>query len=368
MKSDYVNINLIGDIVLPLFKKYQNYDIDYIIKFLTPNSINIGNLESPILKSTPIKNPNEIKKKIVLFSLSESTKILSDLNIKIVSLANNHIFDFGYDGFKETLEILKNINIKWFGAGKNIFSSLKPLIIKSNNLKIGFIGMGWELIECVIADKKNYGVFPLKSKYLRIISSIKKYVDYLIVYVHWDYELERYPIPFHRELAHIMISFGADLICGSHPHRVQGIEEFSNKLIIYSLGNFILPQKEYIKGLRAPKYPKISNFSFILNLKISKNKEILTKIIPFKLINKKFLPLRDESMFLKLMNDLSLPLKLNSKEYYNYFKKNRKNNFLPILTNHENLNKILLKVNILRIWALKKLKNFRDLSKFVLKI
>lgn len=343
MQSENIKINIVGDIVLPSYEENKKYKIKYLKKFLSLDSINIGNLESVILKNPPEKNQYKIEnKKIVLFSLEESISFLKDLNINIVSLANNHIFDFGCEGFNETIQILKKYNIKWFGAGKNLKSSFKPLIIRYKDIKIGFIGMGWDFIGSINSSKNKYGVTPLHSYYLPTIKIFKKKVDYLIIFLHWGYELERYPLPYQREMAHKMIELGANFIIGSHPHRIQGIEKCLDGIIVYSVGNLLIPQKEYLKGYLIPSYPKFSNFSFIFHLELSKNKVINYRKIPFKLINYKFSKLSNEHLFLKIIEKLSEPFRQNKKEYYHFFKKNRKNRHLPILTEKIWLNKILL--------------------------
>jgi len=344
-ESEPLKINIIGDIVFPPYNDYNKYNFKYINQFLNQNSINIGNLEAPILFSPTLINKKELqRKRIIMYSEQSAVIFLKTLNISAVSLANNHIFDFGYEGFKQTVKILSENNIEWFGAGKNLKSSIKPLVIKKNNIKIGLIGIGWSIIESINSKKESYGVPSINYNYLSLIDYLKKKIDFLIIYFHWGYEHERFPLPYQREIAHKMIDFGANLIIGSHPHRIQGIEKYSNGLIVYSLGNFIIPSKKYIQGYFTPKFPLFSNISFILNLELSKDKILNYNVIPFKLLNNEFQKLSNDTLFSKILTSLSDPLVLKKKEYRNFFRINRSNRYLPILTNYEYFNIILFQL------------------------
>jgi len=195
------SINIVGDIVFPSYMDLENYKIDHIKQYLPPKSINIGNLEAPILYSLKTINKERLqRKKIIMYSQRESISFLKKLSINVLTLANNHIFDFGYEGFNQTTENLNNNNnnnIKWFGAGKNFMSSIKPLVIEKNNIRISFIGIGWSIIESVNSKKNKYGGPSINHNYLSFISHLKKKIDFLIVYFHWGYEHERFPLPYH---------------------------------------------------------------------------------------------------------------------------------------------------------------------------
>ena len=164
----------------------------------------------------------------------------------MVSLANNHIFDYGVEGFIDTVGFLKEQKIFYCGAGLNIKEASKPCIIEKDNIKIGIIACGWDLIQCIPASVNSPGVNILNlENVLSQIKNIRKEVDLLITFIHWGYEFEIYPLPIHKNLARKMVDSGVDIIVGSHPHVVQGCEKYNNKFIFYSLGNFFFPDTYY---------------------------------------------------------------------------------------------------------------------------
>lgn len=161
------------------------------------------------------------------------------------SLCNNHILDNG--DFNETIENLDSLGANYFGAGINIESASKPLIIDD----VVLLNFGWGVIECHPASKDNPGVNFLDDSY--VMREFKKYQSLypdkkIIIFFHWDYELEKYPMPNQRKLAFDLIDNGCECIVGAHSHRVQGVEIYKEKAIVYSLGNWIFQQGFFISG------------------------------------------------------------------------------------------------------------------------
>jgi len=202
-----------------------------------------GNLESPLSNSgDPLKN------KCCLSSPPEAVKSLKLCGFNVVSLANNHIFDYGYESFEKTVSFLDENNIFWFGAGGNLAESRRPAILSFDNVTAGFLGYSWGFIQSKNATKKKYGTAPLNKKMIiEDVRNLKARVDVAIVSLHWGYEREIYPLPSQRKLAHEIIDAGAHLILGHHPHVLQGMEKYQGGVIVYSLGNFIFPDIHYKK-------------------------------------------------------------------------------------------------------------------------
>jgi len=208
------------------------------------------NLEGAFIKSGELTYIN----KGVLFNHSSILGCFKDYNVKAVSLANNHSCDID-GGLLKTINILEEEDIHSIGAGSYGNADDEKVITFEDNCYI-LIAVGWETIQCPKVTKNRMGVAPFNSKkLLKKVSELKETypTSVIIVNIHWNYELERYPQPAHRELAFNLIDMGVDAIIGHHPHIVGGIEIYKGKPIVYSLGNWWLPQNVFFKG--KIKYP-----------------------------------------------------------------------------------------------------------------
>jgi len=185
------------------------------------------------------KGKNKLIKWTVMSHNKKVLDALELLNVEAVTLANNHVLDWGEDGFKKIIRDLEEAYIPYFGAGLDAESALEPYIIEEKNLKIGFLGFCWDFYQGVYFDQNSGGIALLEEETVfKQIEKWKDEVDKFVIVVHWGYEYEKYPLPIHRELAHKCIEKGVDLIIGHHPHIIQVKEIYQEKPIYYSLGNF----------------------------------------------------------------------------------------------------------------------------------
>ena len=218
---------------------YLNPDIIEISSWVRENNYcTVLNLESPLVKSE-----NLINKRGPHLSQSDLTiEILNRLNVICVCLANNHIFDYGWDAFKKTIQLLEENSIHYIGAGKNQDSAAVPFLIRFKNGKeIILTNYGWEVEETRIALDDNFGCNSRNDEWvIECTSNIRAQFpqSYIVNIFHWGFEFNRYPMPYDISLAHKSIDSGADLIIGHHPHCIQVKESYNNRLIYYSLGNF----------------------------------------------------------------------------------------------------------------------------------
>lgn len=170
-------------------------------------------------------------------------KGLTTAGIDFVNIANNHVFDYGIDAFKDTLYNLNENKISYAGAGLNKEEAFSVKYEKINDLKVAFIGatsvygsLMWD------SSGETPGIAALKPDNYELlknnIASAKKNADYVIVNLHWGREYEDYPEAAQITLAHSLIDSGADIIIGHHSHVLQGIENYNNGIIFYSIGNF----------------------------------------------------------------------------------------------------------------------------------
>lgn len=180
--------------------------------------------------------------------------VFQDLGIDIVTLANNHVLDYGKEALTDTFDTLNQANIPYVGAGNNLEEAKQRKDFELNNKKIGILAASRVYPVPEWAAGASAGVFSTydPAKLVEEIKVADQSCDVVIVYVHWGIERDEYPQDYQRELAKKYIDAGADLIIGAHPHVLQGIEYYNGKPIIYSLGNFIfgnqIPKTVYLKA------------------------------------------------------------------------------------------------------------------------
>lgn len=225
-KYDEMNGDLNRCISGGLIEQLQNADI-----FMLNNEFTFSN------SGTPLEG-----KYYTFRANTDRISILKSLGTDVVSIANNHIFDFGETGFYDTLTTLRNNNIPFFGGGKNSDEASRPVYFIINGMKIGFVGASRaEKIRYTPgASSDSPGVLLTydNTQYLNVISEAKRNCDYLIAYVHWGTEDSHEVTDYQKIMGRQFIDAGADIVVGGHPHVLQGIEYYREKPILYSLGDF----------------------------------------------------------------------------------------------------------------------------------
>ena len=213
---------------------YISFDIEKIINFVKQNDYKcILNLEAPFYA---YNSKPRLKIGPNLFQNDITIQILKELNVIGVTLANNHILDFGKESLMKTIEILKENNIQYCGAGLTKEEAIKPMTFKINDLVFDVYNYGWNIEGTKSAKSFKCGSAPRKQNV--ILKNIRKSNNFCINIMHWGFEYSLFPQPMDVNLAHKMIDNGCDLILGHHPHVIQSHELYNNKDIFYSLGNF----------------------------------------------------------------------------------------------------------------------------------
>lgn len=172
----------------------------------------------------------------------EKVSIFSEMGIDIVTLANNHALDFGSDALLDTGAALDGVGIRYVGAGENMERAKKLETIKVGGKVIGFLGASRVIpVHTWNANSYTPGMLTTYDPEILLgeIQKAKTVCDYVVVYVHWGIERAEMPKDYQRTLGQQYIDAGADLVIGSHPHVLQGIEYYKDKPIVYSLGNFV---------------------------------------------------------------------------------------------------------------------------------
>lgn len=180
--------------------------------------------------------------------------LMNEMGIDIVTMANNHILDYGPYGITDSIAALQEAGIRYVGVGENLEEAKKLEIMEVKGKKIGFLGTSRVYMSSDWAAGENHpGVFSTYDPTLAL-EEIKKadaLVDYLVVYVHWGVERETEPKEYQRVMGKQYVDAGADMVIGSHPHVLQPLEYYKEKPIMYSLGNFVfgssIPSTELLK-------------------------------------------------------------------------------------------------------------------------
>lgn len=207
------------------------------LQWFSDADITMVNLESPFTL-----RGESVEKKFTFRAHPIYIKTLLDGGVDIVTIANNHLYDYSAAGLFDTINYLDSANIKHVGAGADINRARRPVIFNVNDIRmafLGYYGLG-KHSDSYPATETDAGTAMRSLKYIRDdIQKIRPYVDYIIINFHWGSEKQHYPGKAQVAFAHQVIDAGADLIIGHHPHVLQGIESYKNKIIAYSLGNFI---------------------------------------------------------------------------------------------------------------------------------
>ena len=234
-----------------LFENNKFSDVFGDFKLLTSQAdFCIANMEAPLTKSN-----TAIEKTGPNIKVSTSfLKPLKEIGFDAVTLANNHIMDYGKDGLKSTINVCEREGVQFVGAGENIIKARQPLLLNLNDRKIAIINIAEN--EFCAAEADQYGANPLNVITNHYdIQKAKKENDYVIVISHGGREHYQLPSPNLRERYRFFIDSGADAVIGHHTHCFSGFEYYNEKPIFYSLGNFIFDYKEkYQKGLWTQGY------------------------------------------------------------------------------------------------------------------
>lgn len=262
--------------------------------------ISIINLETAI--ST--RGEKEKDKQFTFRADSKYLQLLNNCGINFVSLANNHSLDFGTIALEDTMKNLTERNILYAGAGKNMDEASKPVFINKNNTKVAILASSHVIP--VVGWNAGLNKTGLATTYdpARLIAEIRKArseADIIICYIHWGEEGKTQPVDYQKNLAHSYIDNGADIVIGSHPHVLQGIEYYKNKIIAYSLGNLI--------------FTDMYKRTAILKFQISNNKVTNFNIMPFEIASFKPLQIKEKEKvqsFFKDLESISFGVKIDS--------------------------------------------------------
>jgi len=274
--TSFLTISAVGDIMMgsdyptPLLPPDSGKSLFKYVKNHLKADIIFGNLEGVFAPKSFKPAKKFIPGKKYVFRMPPFlVSRLKEAGFNLISLANNHSFDFGYKGYKFTKNLLEKNGIKT--GGKDTFA-----ILQIKGLKIGFIDFStYDVHNNILREKKA----------IKLIKKVDSLVDILIISVHGGREGSPYVLKEGMEyylgekrgnlykFSHLAIDNGADIVLCHGPHVVRGLEVYKNRIIAYSLGNFCTYKRFRVSG--------IFGKSMILKLWVNKSGEfILGEIIP----------------------------------------------------------------------------------------
>jgi poly-gamma-glutamate capsule biosynthesis protein CapA/YwtB (metallophosphatase superfamily) len=302
--NDSIAITAVGDIMMgsdfPEENKMlpENVDelFDAVRSFLTGHIV-MGNLEGPLTTEITSTKPIDQENYYIFRSPPEYSNALKNAGFTIMNLANNHIHDFGPNGIDDTISSLKSKGIHYFGT-----SDQPCAIVKTPDATIGFLGVSTHYY-CVSINNLD--------RCRQLIRELRQSVDIIIVNFHGGAEgllaghtpkTEEFYYGESRgdvyKFAHAMIDEGADLVIGHGPHILRGMELYKEKLIAYSMGNFL----GYLKFSTSGDL----SYTAILQIKISKSGVLKrVKIIPLKFTAQNIPEIDQSGYAILLLNELS---------------------------------------------------------------
>jgi poly-gamma-glutamate capsule biosynthesis protein CapA/YwtB (metallophosphatase superfamily) len=242
-REPFVTIGFSGDVMLgrlvsdKISLRGPSYVWGDMLGVVSRPDITLINLETTFTKSkSPLPKVFNFKAKLA------HVKALQNAGVDVVTLANNHSFDFGVEGFEDTTRALEGAGIEYIGAGLDDMRARKPFITQKGGITIGFLAYtdnepGWK------ADRNSPGTNYLQVGDIRAalddIDQVRSKVDVLVVSLHWGPNMRQAPSGDFVEFAHRLIEGGVDIVHGHSAHLFQGVEVYNGGLIMYDTGDFI---------------------------------------------------------------------------------------------------------------------------------
>ena len=237
---------------------------------ISQHDFSIVNLEAPI----DVDDKHRIRKVGPYLSQpSDSIALLKQLGISGVSLANNHIFDFGLQGLEKTIRELDAAAITHFGAGTTFDQAYKPFQVNLNGIEVAIISVADSEFGHIRYEDQTGGYAWINHPCVedRIIE-MKRSCDHVLVIAHAGAEMIDIPLPEWRDRYKRLCDCGASAVIGHHPHVPQGYERHEGSFIFYSLGEFFFDTS-------APDPKRTASFAVSLEFTLS---NVTASIIPHR--------------------------------------------------------------------------------------
>jgi len=212
-------------------------------ELLSAPDLTLVNLETTIAEADVGR---AYAKEYTFKSPPESTGLLTAAGIDGAALGNNHTLDFGPPALFRTLELLDEAGLARAGAGQDKAEAYAPMVFETTGRSVAILSFSRILsLPSWAADTDRPGVASAYEDWIpETVTAVERArtdADVVVVMVHWGIETNYCPEPYQRVLATAWVEAGADLVVGSHPHVLQGVEQIGDGWVLYSTGNFAFP-------------------------------------------------------------------------------------------------------------------------------
>lgn len=285
------------------------------LEVLGTADLRVASFETPLTK-----RGQPIEKLVAVRSDPAVAADFGRLGFDVLSLANNHVYDYGPEGLADTIQALEGIGVAHVGAGDSIESAAAPTVLERKGRRVGFIAFTCLVPPGSAASAERPGVAPIRvhSEYevnpfwqieepgepkmvtirtrvdeedcqaaLGHIRKLRAEVDILCVFIHWGYGTSEELAEYQRPLAHALVDAGADAVLGSHVHDVQGIEVHKGVPILYSpgsmVGNQIPIDYSQLSEETAELFAAMSLDGYIARLSFNADRPCEVEIVPTSL-------------------------------------------------------------------------------------
>src|SRR5262245_17131940 len=239
----FLGDTLLGGEAQPLLDEHgHDYPLRRIQHLWADADLVVANHEGPITRrTTPSDKLDTGRKRYWYRADPESARTLAASGIRVVSLANNHVTDFGPEGLADTLTALDDAGIPHCGAGLDARTARRPVVVEVGGMRVGFLSLMQRyqmyVEEQLYATAQRPGLALLRpSRLAKEIGRLRNRVDLCVVLVHWGRNYK--PLTdLQQRLAEQMVAAGADLIVGHHPHVPHPADTVGGVPVLYRLGN-----------------------------------------------------------------------------------------------------------------------------------
>lgn len=209
-----------------------------VASLLKSADVTVGNLESPL----SVRGVRDAGKDVTFRGDPRGIEGLVLAGFDFVSLANNHVLDYGPDALADTISLLDARSIGHAGAGMDRAAAWRPATLERNGARVAFLSFSHILPPGFIATDSKAGLARGRGNMDAVCDAIraaKRDADYVIVSFHWGVEYQDDCNAEQVRDAHAAIDAGADMVLSHHPHVIQAVERYKGRLIAYSLGDFV---------------------------------------------------------------------------------------------------------------------------------
>ncbi|HLZ58984.1 MAG TPA: CapA family protein [Ktedonosporobacter sp.] len=248
---------------------HDPYPFTFTGEFLRGFDLTIGNLECVISRQGA-----PLPKLYTFRGDPRAYDRLLNAGFDLVSVANNHSGDYGKAAFLDELLTLPTLGLTPLGGGQNKQQAHTPILKTVHGTTIAFLAYDEIEPTSFAATATTPGHAWLNEADLRQdVAGVRSSADFVIAFVHWGIEYFTSLTSHQRTLAQVAIDAGADLVVGAHPHVIEPYEMYKNKLIVYSLGNFVFDNM----------YDEVVRRGNILTLTVQKNLLLSWKLVPTRI-------------------------------------------------------------------------------------